>query len=416
MIETAIAIVIALTACATPAATSPHTRAPFPSPPAATVVSNKRYGAPVTSSQARPWKIGQRAVYKRRDKAGVALEQVQIVAQDTCGYWIEYTVQREGGRTWLYCVRRQPAPDDSQLHESLWAVSERRNRKVVFAEDFSAGSGDRTKYVWLVSLVHAPRFGRDDLPHEDVGTPAGQFDGALRVTTTELDVEKTRWSHPAVPLGGIVKEWTAEYERILVDFGTKDRGVSLLVKAIDDLQLAQSGHPEVNVQGPWIAFRVGFDSLGTLRDLNRPDSFGSSYGFPLASALDVAAGFSVIGAASSSTDQTLGETLLLIGGSLRFFPLGRSHAEFLRSKRARIYAQADVSYANQWRSQTDGVETSVARGISVGGRVGIRLAEGRDWMVGIEVHDTLFLLTRGEGLRQSIGAHAYIQLFTRSIN
>jgi hypothetical protein len=292
----------------------------------------------------------------------------------------------------------------------LTAVVERRNREVLLVEDFFATSADRSKFGWLVSLVHAPWQGRE-FPRDDVATPAGQFEQAARVTSTERGVETTRWSHPVVPLGGIVKEVTSDYERVLVGFENRRAESYALVHVFNDLELAQRSFREINETGQlWFGIQTGFDSLGTPSDVNQTLGFVSSVGFRVTASFDAVLTVTVIGEVSYPKIPELTESMFLAGGGLRWFPFGRTRLTERWRERARLYGQVDANYAEVVRSPED---ATVGRGVALGARVGFGFTQGRDWTYGIEIHDHFALLNSDEGLRHTLGVHAFIQLFGR---
>lgn len=330
-------VAVALAACAT----SPPRRGVHVPIKREPLTGNKHFGPPGPTSEARPWKVGQWVRYERRHAGGIAHEQLSVVAQDTCGFWIERWIHEDARRTtWLFCVRTAPSRDDPHV-ESPSIVIARRNREVLYVADGLPGAPAPSSFGWLVSLVDAPWPGRTDLPREDIATPVGQFEQAAKVTTTEGAVETTRWSHPAVPLGGIVKEVTADHERVLVDFGMSSRARPI-ADLVYDLELAQRSFREVGASGPWVDIQVGLDSLGTPNDSNSSYRFGSFLGFPVGASLD-----------------------------------------------------------------------TVGRGVALGARIGLVTTQGRDWSLGLELHDHVALLNGDEGLRHLLGVSVFLQLFTR---
>jgi hypothetical protein len=410
---TVLATLIALTGSVA-AAPASQVVDPFTNYPQITATSDKQYGPPTTESEAWPWKIGQWVVYKRVHGSGIALEQLRIVAQDSCGFWIEWWMHENGARkTWLYCVRSQPSADDTRPYESLLAVAERQNREVALFEDLRAGSTDRTRWGWLVASVMSPAPGRTDLTRENVPTPIGTFQGAAKVTTSEGTGEVTRWSHPAVPLGGIVKETTSDYERVLVGFGMTN-STSLIDETVFDMQLAQQSFRDINKTGPlWLSLRFGFASVGTPGDTSGALGFGTAVGFRVSSRLDAVANFTLVGDTPYAKDAALTEEMWLAGVGARWFPVGRTRNRNGTSRRSWLFAQGDVAYASLERRPMDGDSRIVGRGVAVGASVGLVGAQGRDWSCTLELHDDLAFLNSDEGLRNSFGLLASVQLYTQ---
>jgi hypothetical protein len=404
-----VAMVVALTACAPPAV-HPALRGYDPTARYASV-GPQQFAATDPDAEPLRWQIGQRVLYKRRDAGAPSLEQLSVVARDRCGIWIEHWVHRGDARkSWLFCMHAQPAPGDPHPEDSLLFLVERRNREVLAVRDFRWARVDRSAYRWLVALVVVSR-PAVDVARADVATPAGQFAQAAKTT----DGPTTRWTHLAVPLGGVVREVTADIERVVVEVSTAADS-SDVVELIHDLELAQRAYREVNGPALWAALRFGLDWLGTRTDLHPTPGVGGTWGMPVAGSLDVAVGMTSVVAATSTVDPALAESMLFVGAGVRWLPLGRTRIDrFGMKTRTWLYAQAELGYASLSRWSMDSESTTVGRGFALGASVGLNLPQRADWAIGIELHDHLALLNADEGLRHALGVNLYIQLFARPV-
>lgn len=231
-------VLIALAACAAqPTRRAPTARRdPFEG---FSKVSDKRFGPPVATSQALPWQVGQWAAYRRTHGSRTSLEVLRLVAIDGCGSWFDYSMD-DGGGAWVlrFCLSAVPTPDDTRLFELLWAVIESRLGRIRAVHDFRRTSSDRTQHAWLVALVQPSWLQATDAPREDVATLAGHFEGVIKHASPDGPVATSRWSHPAVMFGGVVKEVSADgYERVLIAQGSYPRPTPVVDAAFRQLQL-----------------------------------------------------------------------------------------------------------------------------------------------------------------------------------
>jgi hypothetical protein len=371
-----------------------------------------QYAAPGPALEAQPWKVGQWTLYKRRFGQALFIETFKVVAQDACGFWIENEVRSSFSRTrWTFCVTQQPAPDSHHLEESLGALIERDNDTVVALGDFRRGEWDRQPFVWLVESVHAPWASHADLPREDVMTPAGRFDGAVKMTSKRGSAEVSQWSHPDVPLGGLIRETSSDdRERVLLDFGTSNDESQLVADAVHATQL----QGRLRRRGPvWWSLGLGYDSLGKPEEVNQTTAGSFASGFRQTATVDVIGNVEAIGDASFSADPRLREIFFFAGLGARWMPFGRPRKpdRLLGFSASSLWLQADVGYAELLRGRVDDEPSTVGRGIGLGAKVGFLLMQGRDWTYGLEVHDHVGLFNADEGLRNTFGVRGVFQFF-----
>lgn len=369
----------------------------------------RRFEPPSPTAKATPWQIGQWVSYRRTHDGRVTWEHLELVGRDGCGHWFELTVrEREHDWAWQFCVSAPPAPNDTRLHELLWSVIERRDGRVVFAGDFRRGASGRWSYAWLVSLVRASWAAGDEVPHEDVATPAGHFEGASKRSSTTGNVETTRWSHPAVLLGGVVRQVSGTDERILLDQGVASRPTPIVDGALGEERVRE----EHERSAMWFGVQLGFDALGTTRDPSSTTGVSVANGLGITAALDAVVHVGAVGDAPSPADPALAEELFMSLVGVRWAPLGRARVPrrfgFAPSG---FYIEADLGYASLGRGGMHEESSTVGRGIAAGARLGLVALQGHDWTIGLEAHDHLALLDADEGLRHSFGLHAFVQFF-----
>jgi hypothetical protein len=415
MIAVRVMVVLGLAACAKPA----QPRYSFNPFARVATSSDKRYPAAPPTSEVRPWQVGQWAKYRYRSGDVVGVETLRIVAQDACGWWFELVFAgKHAARSWQFCVRAPSTSNDSRLFESLWAVIERRDQEVASVLDFRRISVDRTRFEWLVALVHAAWPGRyDEVAHEDVPTPAGHFAQAFKIASTSGGAATTRWSHPAVAIGGVIKELGPDHERVLLAHGgtlNAPSRSSPIVDAADRLVVAQQQlHAQNKRGGTWWGLHVGFDSLAAPSDASISPGFAGSHGMRITSMLDWVTAVGFASGGSYANDPALGEAMTFVTLGVRWYPLTRSHIEsgLATTERRWLYLQADIGGALLERYGVDVESSVVGRGLVTGARVGIISLGGRDWTYSIELHDHLALFDSDEGFRHTFGLHVGVQLF-----
>lgn len=369
------------------------------------------YPAPGAALEAQPWKVGQWTLYRRRFGPAVFVETFKVVAQDGCGFWIENEVRsRYRTSQWTYCVRQQ-SPDSGHLEDSLGALIERYNDTVVAVADFRYGSWDRHPFAWLVESVHAPWASHAELPREDVTTPAGHFAAAVKMTLRRGSSEVSQWSHPDVPLGGLIRESTSDdRERVLLDFGTSNEESQLVADAVQTTRLQGRNQR----RGPgWWGFGLGYDSLGKPEEVNQTTAVSFTSGVRQTATVDAIGTVEAIGDASFSADPRLREIFFFVGTGARWMRFGRprtSERPFGFSASS-LWLQADAGYAELLRGMVDDEPSTVGRGIGLGAKLGFLLMQGRDWTAGVEVHDHVGLFNADEGLRNSFGVRVVYQFF-----
>jgi hypothetical protein len=138
-----------------------------------------------------------------------------------------------------------------------------------------------------------------------------------------------------------------------------------------------------------------------------------SIGARVAAPFDAVLGLKLLGGVPYANDPAWSEEMVSATLGLRWFPLGRTRvSRWGQVRHAWLYGQADLGYASLERWRGDGDSSVVGRGITAGARLGWIGVQGRDWTLGLEVHDQLALLNGDEGLRHSFGVQFALQLFT----
>jgi hypothetical protein len=343
MLRALVAAALMLASC------TPPTAATFPNAPRThdpldgyQVANDTQYGAP-RQLLARPWQMGQWATYKRREGTNVTVETVRLLALDNCGVWLEYA--SDDGRyrrSWLFCVRGPAAPEDTQLYETLWSVVERRGAAIVAYHNFRRGSEDRMRFAWLPALVHAAWPGLDEADREDLVVPSGHFAQTVKTTEAANGVETTRWSHPAVPLGGLVREVSGDRERVLLAFGYSRRR-SVLLETIDEVaeeaprppkpmrELADTEcavgvrlSPMICQRSPSLFVRFAFGLGGVSRNGDVAPgsdwSWSMQFGQRLGYRLHLVEEMNVLGAGLTLTPRLMTEEHLSVGAGVRWVP------------------------------------------------------------------------------------------------
>ena len=195
----------------------------------------------------RPWQVGQWALYKVTSGAEVGTLRRAVVAQDTCGLWIETVAQSHHGRTVMKaCYRAQPtSADPAAAMDALQAVMVREGTRTIVV-DFRDGKNPASKHVMEARLRDSITLAWESPPSEELSTvvvPAGRFEGAAHVISRAW-VEQSMhtadaWLHPDVPLGGDVKVTSTDGStEELLDYGLT--GAKSELPTFDE-QLANSG-------------------------------------------------------------------------------------------------------------------------------------------------------------------------------
>ncbi len=141
--------------------------------------------AAATSAVARPWEIGQWALYRTTRDGETAYAWFGVVAKDGCGTWVR-SIERtpKGEDVDTVCVRSDGHGRPRAAYVILEHGSETRT------VDFRA-----EPQVWPPLAAFVPAWPTSaDLTGEPVDVAAGHFDGALRVGSDLV--------HPAVPFAG----------------------------------------------------------------------------------------------------------------------------------------------------------------------------------------------------------------------
>ena len=190
--------------------------------------SSKHVPAPAVT-EAKPWRTGQWALYKTTNHdVTVSFERIRVIDEEPRVTWIEWIEDTAALRTtWLIALRRGPNPTND------WQVTKRRIEMVVrFTSDdptprlwmFEDGHSELTVEELLWSLKHRLEVHTQQaLPRgtpDTIDVPAGHFVDAIRSSHYSDEV----WTHPDVPLGGLVQSRThaGGWKQVLVAYGDSD--------------------------------------------------------------------------------------------------------------------------------------------------------------------------------------------------
>ncbi len=352
--------------------------------------------APAEPPVLLPWKIGQSVTYEVTDKQQTKTVTLRVVAEDACGFWLDVD---NGDQTLRMCVTRAPL---LEVH----TLVVRKDGLTTAVTD--GPPADASTVAPLLELLTADWNGRRGMPREDVTTPATTFPAALK----EVNGGRTRWSHPAVPLGGVVRETEGDVSTILVDFALT--GGSSVIGA-DQRRLHFHGEQErtrSRMQRLWLGISLGNDLLGTIDDHAWTESFGFGFGYKLTRSVALFADTMRTGYAPYPDDPVLAEVLLQARVGVRYFPLAGSTGRWSPLTQP-IYLQADVGYAQLDRGTVLMGESTVGRGVVGGARLGTSSGFARDWRVAIELHQHTALLNGDEGVRVVYGLNGVFELYFR---
>ena len=229
------------------------------------------------SLEAPHWKLGQWALYKRKrvrtvpyNRAGVGYEKLSVVAEDSCGTWIEVLQQSYEHRwKWMICMRSTPSvPADSRAAlELLQMVISQQDDDAPTVVDFRGGQHPdykRELEPMLSSLIGHPSPASAAPPRDEVDVPAGHFSGALRERGGDPSFTITSWYHQDVPFEGTVKRETSDgLEVVLLDYGHD--GASSIIPELATTAVSAPAAPSSSpaesndpLRGGFLAVGVGF--------------------------------------------------------------------------------------------------------------------------------------------------------------
>lgn len=362
------------------------------------------YLAPSEPPVLVPWKIGQFAVYRMTTREGTAMVTVRIVAQDGCGVWIEVEHERgEERRSVRTCVVRTPKGSLAIEQNRVGLV--RRDGDLTDINHDADPLRDRV----LARLLRAEWAGRKGLPREEVTTEGGRTILTLKETAVDGNKARTRWSHPDVPLGGLVREIEGDEELVLVDQGTRDTSVILE----DNRRLLSKSNTLRVMYRPrkkWMTFSIGTDYVGTLDDASVAESLGFSLGYRFTPRLSIAINSTQTGYVAYAPVPELSERLVQATVGVRWHPYVGSRSRWALITDG-IYTQLDAGYAQLDRRRLVMSSSVVGRGGVAGVRLGLSTGVSTDWRLAIEVHAHSALLNADEGTRVAVGLHGVIELY-----
>jgi len=214
-----------LVGCVTPGTAQVARRNPLADVPPP---NGQQHVAPTQPAEAKPWKVGQWATYRMTNRVGVSVVRMRVVAEDGCGFWIDFEID-DGQRRGVprSCLRREVRPGLRMVRDSIGVITARINGEVSQITDMASAPRRAGLYA-LYAIIHPAWAGHTGLAQEDVTTPGGTFLQAFKETRTLNRVTRTRWSHPEVPIAGTVRELEGDDELILLAHGESNRSSVVL--------------------------------------------------------------------------------------------------------------------------------------------------------------------------------------------
>lgn len=367
--------------------------------------STGRHAPPALPTAATPpvlqrWTIGQWATYTRTTRGRTEAVRLRVVAEDGCGFWIDVEVD-DGTerRTARACVRQGSAGAPDEVR----AIAQRAGDELMSVSDGSDSEAARS----LQRVLQASWTGAKTMPREDVITPAGTFLHALR----EVADARTRWSHPAVPITGLVREREGIDEMVLVEYGTAPAASVIL----PDLRALREQTVAERPRRRWFGITLGTDAVGNLDDATWTSALGISLGWRMQRELALLFQFVTAQAVPYPVRPELSEKFGHASLGLRWYPFDRAALPGGRGfiDVSGAYAQLDLGYAQLERDTVTMGDRVVGRGGVAGVRVGLLARGGRDWNLGIELHEHTGLFNSDEGIRIAVGVNAVFELLLR---
>jgi hypothetical protein len=191
--------------------------------------SGQSFPAPVTAAQPMPMAVGQWVQYRVTDeKKQPGFFTMKVVDELQGAYFIEYVNEGYTGKTvtklHLYLGdRSNPEAMDVRgvkMKDAKGTVTELPPEMLAMM---------RGTYRNLLQMVTVSWQG---LPQENIAVPAGSFAGCFKAQTEAsfgpFQSQNLSWSHPAVPLSGLVRSQGVDKPTTfeLVAFGEKGGGLS----------------------------------------------------------------------------------------------------------------------------------------------------------------------------------------------
>ena len=171
-----------------------------------------------------PLAVGQWTQHELIDGQGhPSFLTMKLVGEDLGSYWLELVEETYSGRRITKMLvyfgdRSTPAALD------IRAIETRLGTGPVKEGTPDELRSSRTDWAGILSMLAVSWQG---LPQEDARAPAGVFAGCYKRETEErwgpLLAKSTTWSHPAVPLSGLVRSQASEGRGslLLISFGEK---------------------------------------------------------------------------------------------------------------------------------------------------------------------------------------------------
>jgi hypothetical protein len=183
--------------------------------------SDNVYEAP-TSTEALPLAVGQWTSYKMMDKEGnPALMTYKVVGEDAGAFWLETvreTYHDKQVTLLLLSLGKGHNLDDVEVRAMKQKIDDHS------PSEYPAAVLGLMKALWkpMVENMVADWQGKEQ---DDAHVPAGVFNKCYQAYTTFSlfgSSETTRsWSHPVVPLGGVVRSQSVSstMSMVLLEFG-----------------------------------------------------------------------------------------------------------------------------------------------------------------------------------------------------
>jgi hypothetical protein len=264
--------------------------------------------------------------------------------------------------------------------------------------------------------------GRRGIARNDVVTPAGSFTAALEQPGDKPG--RTRWSHPQVPITGLVRSVFDGEELALLEFGPMTTAAAGAprqatmpsVVLADERRLFEQAELERRIERGrrlWVGFTFGSEVYGTLDETAFIGSFGAMIGYFVRPRLALVLDSSGTTEAPYPQRPTIDERFTTFNLGVRWYPYERrTHVwRGIGIDTPSVYLHPELGYAEARRSGPEVDYGTVGRGGVVGLRLGINIGYSRDWRMALELHEHTALLNGDEGIRVVAGLRGSIELF-----
>lgn len=169
------------------------------------------------SLAAKPWKVGQWALYIHQGAGHPAYQRIRVVGSGACGVWISAEARTYRAHyKWRLCVRAADYTAGNALDlVQVFIVQNDGAPKTIDAKSGDArAKHDREGFVEGL-LPPQIAEGDPDLAREDIDVPAGHFVRVVR----ENRGDAVRWFSPDVPFDGTIKRHTQAFDLVLLAYG-----------------------------------------------------------------------------------------------------------------------------------------------------------------------------------------------------